>query len=76
VLARAFELGDRSGKTANVVMMGILSTLSPFNLIPVELWLQALKNINSTPAVWGANYLAFHTGRQAVQAGQPEAQPA
>ena len=76
VLARAFELGDRSGKTANVVMMGILSTLSPFNLIPVELWLQALKNINSKPAVWGANYLAFHTGRQAVQAGQPEAQPA
>ena len=76
VLAKALELGDRSGKTANVVMMGILSSLPPFNLIPVELWLQALKNVNSKPAVWGANYIAFHTGRQTALAGQPEALPA
>ena len=76
VLAKALELGDRSGKTANVVMMGILSTLPPFNLIPLELWLQALKNVNSKPTVWSANYIAFHTGRQTAFSGHSEAMPA
>ena len=75
VLVKAFELGDRSGKTANVVMMGILNTLPPFNLIPTELWLQALKNINSKPEVWSANYIAFHAGRQTAQAGQSAVLP-
>lgn len=70
VLSKALELGDRSGRTANVVMMGILSTLQPFNLIPAELWLQALKNSNAKPAVWAANYIAFRTGRQIVLAGR------
>jgi indolepyruvate ferredoxin oxidoreductase alpha subunit len=63
VLGKAFELGDLAGRTANVVMMGILSTLSPFNLFPPELWLNALKKANSRPAVWAANYAAFHAGR-------------
>ena len=66
VLSKALELGDRSGRSANVVMMGILSTLSPFNLIPENLWLKALKNANSKPAVWAANYVAFQKGRQTV----------
>jgi len=64
VLARALELGDRSGRTANVVMLGILSTLPPFNQFPPELWLTAIKTINSKPAVWSANYVAFYSGRE------------
>ncbi|MCX6080956.1 MAG: 2-oxoacid:acceptor oxidoreductase family protein [Chloroflexi bacterium] len=70
VLSKALELGDRSGRTANVVMMGILSTLPPFNLIPSELWLRSLKNANSKPTVWAANYIAFHTGSQIIQVAE------
>lgn len=68
VLGKAMELGDRSGRSANVLMMGILSSLAPFNVFPVEFWLKALKAANSKPPVWAANYIAFHTGRQLVQA--------
>jgi len=64
VLGKALELGDRSGRTANVVMMGILSTLPPFNVLPPEMWLTALRKANSKPAVWAGNYVAFNTGRQ------------
>lgn len=63
VLGKALELGDRSGRTANVVMMGILSTLPLFNTFPSEMWLAALKKANSKPAVWASNYAAFNTGR-------------
>jgi indolepyruvate ferredoxin oxidoreductase alpha subunit len=64
VLGKAFELGDLAGRSANVVMMGILSTLSPFSLFPPELWLNALKKANDRPAVWAANYAAFNAGRE------------
>ncbi|MFH0880673.1 MAG: 2-oxoacid:acceptor oxidoreductase family protein, partial [Lentisphaerota bacterium] len=64
VLGKALELGDRSGRTANVVMMGILSALPPFNVFPPEMWLTALKKANSKPAVWAGNYVAFNTGRE------------
>jgi indolepyruvate ferredoxin oxidoreductase alpha subunit len=63
ILARALELGDASGRIANVVMMGLLSTLSPFDQFPPEMWQQALKNANAKPAVWAANYAAFNAGR-------------
>jgi indolepyruvate ferredoxin oxidoreductase, alpha subunit len=64
VLGKAFELGDLSGRTANVVMMGILSTLPPFDVFPRQLWLNALKRANSRPGVWAANYAAFNSGRE------------
>ena len=57
VLGKALELGDRSGRTANVVMMGILSTLHPFDAFPPELWLQALRKAN--PAVMGGQLCRF-----------------
>ncbi len=63
VLGAALELGDPSGRSANVVMMGLLSTLPPFNLFPPEMWLLALKKVNSRPQVWAANYAAFNAGR-------------
>jgi indolepyruvate ferredoxin oxidoreductase alpha subunit len=63
-LQKALELGDRSGRTANVVMMGILSTLAPFNVFQAEYWLKALQQVNTKPAVWAANYAAFSAGRE------------
>jgi len=49
---------------ANVVMMGVLSTLHPLDVFPPELWLKALKRANSKPVVWAANYVAFNAGRE------------
>ncbi|WP_290923719.1 2-oxoacid:acceptor oxidoreductase family protein [Halodesulfovibrio sp.] len=63
VLEQALNLGDPSGRIANVVMMGALSTLAPFNEFPKELWWQALKNVSPKPAIWTANHAAFNAGR-------------
>jgi indolepyruvate ferredoxin oxidoreductase alpha subunit len=63
VLGKALELGDPSGRSANVVMLGVLSAVEPFDVFPPELWLNALKKANSRPAVWAANYAAFNLGR-------------
>ena len=62
VLAKALELGDPTGRVANVVMMGVLSRQSPFDQFPESLWLKALQKLNPKPAVWAANYAAFHAG--------------
>ncbi len=39
VLAEALALGDSTGRSANVVMIGALSTLPPFSEFPAEFWL-------------------------------------
>jgi indolepyruvate ferredoxin oxidoreductase alpha subunit len=62
-LGIAQSLGDTSGRTANVVMMGALSKLPPLDVFPETLWLQALYKANSRPAVWAANAAAFRAGR-------------
>ncbi len=62
VLDIALDLGDSSGKCANVVMLGILAKQATFNEIPKEYWLRALYEINSKPAVWNLNYHAFMRG--------------
>ena len=64
VLGKALELGDPTGRVANVVMMGVLSTLKPFDAFPEAVWLSALQKINPKPAVWASNYAAFKAGRQ------------
>lgn len=63
VLGTALKLGDQSGRTANVVMLGILSTLPPFDQFPPDLWLKALHKTNPKPGIWAANYAAFNAGR-------------
>ncbi len=67
VLGEAMHLGDSSGRSANVVMLGLLSTLAPFNTLPAELWLEAIRRANSKPAIWAGNYAAFQAGRQLAQ---------
>jgi indolepyruvate ferredoxin oxidoreductase alpha subunit len=62
-LQQAMELGDPTGRIANVILMGILSRLSPFDQFPVEMWWRALQKVNPKPAVWAANFAAFNAGR-------------
>jgi indolepyruvate ferredoxin oxidoreductase alpha subunit len=51
-------------------MVGMLSTVAPFDVFPPELWLRALQKANAKPAVWAANYAAFQAGRAcAAQVG-------
>ncbi len=64
VLGKALELGDPSGRVANVVMMGVLSTIHPFDTFPVDAWLEALRQVNAKPAIWAANVAAFHAGQE------------
>ena len=62
ILSEAIKLGDTTGKSANVVMLGALSTCEPFNTLPEELWLSALKKV--TPErMWAGNYAAFMAGK-------------
>ncbi len=68
VLGRALSLGDTTGRSANVVMIGALSALAPFDAFPEELWLAALKQISLNAQIWSANYAAFNIGREAVAA--------
>jgi len=63
VLAAALQLGDSTGRIANVVMMGALSRIKPFDTIPEQLWLRALKEVTPAPA-WGGNYQAFLAGQK------------
>jgi indolepyruvate ferredoxin oxidoreductase alpha subunit len=67
VLAKALEIGDTTGRIANVVMMGALSKIAPFNQLTESLWLQALKDVTPVPALWGGNYSAFNAGRELMR---------
>jgi len=64
ILGKAIELGDKTGRSANVVMMGVLSNVEPFSTLPAELWLKALQSVSPTPGIWAANYKAFTAGRE------------
>ena len=60
----SFDLGDTMGRSANVVVLGVLSTIKPFNLIPKEIWLDALTSVSNNKIVMAVNSLAFNEGRK------------
>jgi indolepyruvate ferredoxin oxidoreductase alpha subunit len=60
----AYDLGDRLGKSANVVVLGLLSTVKPFDIIPEEIWLSALMSVSPNDIAKSANRLAFWEGRK------------
>jgi indolepyruvate ferredoxin oxidoreductase alpha subunit len=64
-LQQAVELGDPTGRIANVILLGLLSALEPFDRFPAALWHQALHRVAPKPVVWAANYAAFEAGRTA-----------
>ncbi|NMB54791.1 MAG: pyruvate ferredoxin oxidoreductase [Leptolinea sp.] len=70
VLGKALELGDQSGRIANVVMMGVLSTLTPFDRFPEAVWRQALRQVNAKSSIWAANVAAFRAGRELASAAR------
>ncbi len=59
----AQSLGDISAKTANVVVLGLLSKIEPFSSIPVEAWLSAIMSISPNDAIKMANKMSFEAGR-------------
>jgi indolepyruvate ferredoxin oxidoreductase alpha subunit len=60
----AYDIGDKSGRTANVVVIGLLSTIPPFNAIPEEIWLSALINLSPNEFIKSANISAFRKGKE------------
>jgi len=60
----AESFGDKSGRTANVVVLGALSTMEPFNKIPSEIWLNALMGLSPNDAIKASNQIAFKGGRE------------
>ncbi|MBI4647591.1 MAG: 2-oxoacid:acceptor oxidoreductase family protein [Bacteroidia bacterium] len=62
----AYDLGDKFGKTANVVVLGLLSTIHPFNAIPEQIWLTALMALSPTGFIKSANKIAFKQGRKII----------
>ncbi|MBR4490152.1 hypothetical protein IKP13_05895, partial [bacterium] len=63
VLETVAKIGDKSGKTANIAMLGLMSSIEPFSAIPKEIWLKALMKLSPTGAAKAANYAAFIAGR-------------
>lgn len=57
------ELGDPFGKSANVLILGILSSTHPFSAIPEQIWTDALSSISVNEANRSLNLLAFDRGR-------------
>jgi indolepyruvate ferredoxin oxidoreductase alpha subunit len=58
-----FELGDKASRTANVGVLGLLSTIEPFTAIPEANWLEALMSVSPTDHIKAANTLSFKAGR-------------
>jgi indolepyruvate ferredoxin oxidoreductase, alpha subunit len=62
-LLEARAIGDQQGRAANVVALGVLSTVLPFSSIPVGAWQQAILNVSPGELARRANIAAFQRGR-------------
>ena len=67
----AAGLGDKTGRTANVVVLGLLSRIEPFHFIPKGIWLSALMALSPHAGVKAANRLAFEGGSNYVPGDSP-----
>jgi indolepyruvate ferredoxin oxidoreductase alpha subunit len=59
----AKSFGDEQGKTSNVIVLGLLSTIEPFDKIPAGVWVNALKKLSPDENIFKANITAFNGGR-------------
>ncbi len=57
------DLGDKAGRTSNVAMLGLLSTIEPLNRIPKEIWLDAIMALSTNDKIKSANRISFEAGR-------------
>lgn len=60
----ALELGDKSGRSANVVMLGLLSAIAPFAAVPEDIWLEAILAVSPNDYIKILNRQAFEAGRK------------
>ncbi|MGD2085668.1 MAG: 2-oxoacid:acceptor oxidoreductase family protein [Candidatus Aminicenantes bacterium] len=60
----AASIGDKTGRSANAVVLGLLSTIEPFNAIPLENWVSALMAVSRKDLEKSLNYKALKAGRE------------
>jgi indolepyruvate ferredoxin oxidoreductase alpha subunit len=60
----ASGIGDKAGRSANAVVLGSLSTIEPFNAIPLETWVSALMAVSWKDVEKSLNYKALKAGRE------------
>lgn len=60
------DLGDKKAKSANVVVLGALSMLKPFNAFPEQLWVNALTSLSQNENIKNLNLNAFAKGRALI----------
>ncbi|MDH3454798.1 MAG: hypothetical protein OEL80_06585, partial [Desulfuromonadales bacterium] len=58
----AYDLNDKTGRTANVVVLGLLSSVAPFDQIPEQIWLNSLMSHSPSDSIKSANRIAFKGG--------------
>ncbi|MBU1881719.1 2-oxoacid:acceptor oxidoreductase family protein, partial [bacterium] len=59
----ALQIGDKLGRTSNVIVIGLLSTIKPFSNIPEAIWQAAIQAVSPNDFAKSINMLAFATGR-------------
>jgi len=59
----AKSFGDEQGRTSNVIVLGLLSTIDPFDKIPAGVWTEALRKLSPNELIYKANITAFNGGR-------------
>jgi indolepyruvate ferredoxin oxidoreductase alpha subunit len=60
----AASIGDKAGRSANAVVLGLLSSIEPFYAIPLETWVSALMAISRKDLEKSLNYKALKAGRE------------
>ncbi len=60
----AHRIGDKAGRSANAVVLGLLSTIKPFNAIPLGIWVSALMAVSRKDLEKSLNYKALKAGRE------------
>lgn len=59
-----YQSGDIFGKSANLVVLGVLSKVKPFCFIPEKIWKNAILSVSPNEISKSFNILAFDKGRE------------
>ncbi|MFQ6677570.1 MAG: 2-oxoacid:acceptor oxidoreductase family protein [Fidelibacterota bacterium] len=59
----AIDMNDKRAMTANVIIVGLLSTIEPFNHIPSEIWQAAILELSPNNLIKSMNLTAYSKGR-------------
>jgi indolepyruvate ferredoxin oxidoreductase alpha subunit len=70
-LQEACAIGDEEGRAANVIALGVLSTLPPLSSIPPSVWRKAIVRTSPREEIQRGNVAAFEQGRRVTGRGAP-----